>query len=78
MSRCFSGKYEDDAWVIYGDELLPERIALYNSNAKEANNGIWRHATESHATTILIYSPDTDSCNIVLGLMSGTTFFRNT
>ena len=73
LSGCFSGKNENDAWVICGNELLPEQSALYNSNAEEGDNRIWRHAAQSHATRILIYSPDTDTYNIGLGLMSGTT-----
>ena len=59
--------------MIYGDGLLPEQIQSYNSNAKEADNRIWRHAVQSQATRILIYSPDTDTYNIGLSLIKDTT-----
>ena len=73
LSGCFSGNNEDKAWVIYGDGLLPEQIQSYNSNAEEADNRIWRHAVQSQATRILIYSPDTDTYNIGLSLIKDTT-----
>ena len=72
LSGCFSGKNEDNAWVICGDGLIPEQIQSYNSNAEEADNRIWRHAAKSQATRILIYSPDTDTYNIGLSLIKGT------
>ena len=38
----------------------------YATNALEADNRIWRHATQTSATKILICSPDTDIYNIGL------------
>lgn len=38
----------------------------YATNALEADNRIWRHATQTSATKILICSPDTDVYNIGL------------
>ena len=59
--------------MIYGNGLLPEQIQSYNSNAEEANNRIWRHAVQSQAARILIYSPDTDTYIIGLSLIKDTT-----
>lgn len=46
---------------------------MYNTNAEEADMRILRHAYQSKATKILIYSPDTDVCNIGLPLASITS-----
>ena len=71
IAGCFSGANANCAWLIRSDEL-PERIPSYNSNAQEADNRIWRHATQSEATKILIYSPDTDVYNIGLSMLDET------
>ena len=63
--ECFSGSSASCAWLIRPDEL-PEKLLLYNSNAQEVDNRIWRHATQSEATNILFYSPDTDVYTIRL------------
>ena len=39
------------------------------SNAEEANKRIWRHATQTSAQRILVYSPDTDVYNIGLPII---------
>ena len=46
---------------------------MYNTNAEEADMRIWRHAYQSKATKILIYSPDTDVYNIGMSLTSITS-----
>ena len=73
MSGCLSGENENDAWIISPNESVPEQTALYHSNAEEADNGIWRHTYQSWATRVVIYSPDTDTYNIGLGLLSNNT-----
>lgn len=50
---------------------MPQR---YHSNAYEADQSLWRHATMCEATTILLYSPDTDVYNIGLTMLS--LFFK--
>ena len=68
LARCFSGESENNAWVIHSSETTAVPVPHYHSNAEEANNWIRRHATQTWATKILIYSPDTDVYNIGLGL----------
>jgi len=48
--------------------IIPDRGPLYTSNALEADNRIWRHAVQTTATKILVYSPDTDVYNIGLSM----------
>jgi len=72
ISGSFSGFNEDDAQIITANELVPEHSTLYHTNAEEADNRMWRHACQSWATRILIYSPDTDTYNIGLGLLNST------
>ena len=43
--------------------MLPEKGQRCASNALEADNRIWRHATQTMVTKILICSPDTDVYN---------------
>ena len=69
ISGCFSGENDNYAWILSSNELLPEQMAAYHTSAEEADNRIWRHATQSWATKRLIYSPDTDTYNIGLGLL---------
>ena len=69
ISGCLSGENENYAWILSSNELVPEQTAVYHTNAEEADNRIWRHASQSWATKILIYSPDTDTYNIGLGLL---------
>ena len=73
LSGCFSGENENDAWSLSPNESVPELTVLYHSNAEESDNRMWRHAYQSWATRILIYSPDTDTYNIGLGLVGDTT-----
>lgn len=50
----------------------PTARTMYSTNAKEADLRIWRHAYQTRATRILVYSPDTDVYNIGLPLTSIT------
>ena len=43
----------------------------YHSNAKEADQLVWRHAVMCPSSTVLIFSPDTDIFVIELGILSG-------
>ena len=70
IAGCFTGDGEDLAWLICTDEITAERLLQYRSNAEEADNRIWRHATQSPACDVLIYSPDTDVHNIGLHLVN--------
>ena len=73
LAGCFSGEGEDNAWVILpGDTSIPEPSPQYRSTAEEADNCIWRHATQCSGNKVLIYSPDTDVYNIGLALLHGT------
>ena len=47
-----------------GGNSLPLPDLNYLSNAEEADMRIWRHATQTSAQHILVYSPDTDVYNI--------------
>ena len=71
LAGCFSGTAEDTAWKITADDLLPQPEPIYRSCAQEADMRVWRHAINSQAHNILIYSPDTDVYNIGLGLICG-------
>jgi len=68
IAGCLSGEGENYAWVIRSGEAIAEPVPEYHSNAEEADNRIWRHVTQSWATNILIYSPDTDVYNIGIGI----------
>ena len=72
IAGCLSGEGENNAWAICSSEAIAEPLPQYQSNAEEADNRIWRHAIQSWATNILIYSPDTDVYNIGLGLITQT------
>ena len=61
-----------DTWEISGCNP-PQIRSMYNTNAEEADMRIWRHAYQSKATKILIYSPDTDVYNIGMSLTSITS-----
>ena len=54
----------DVPWVMSGGNSLPLPDLNYLSNAEEADMRIWRHATQTSAQHILVYSPDTDVYNI--------------
>ena len=73
IAGCLSGEGENNAWAICSSEAIAEPLPQYQSNAEEADNRIWRHAIQSWATNILIYSPDTDVYNIGLGLIGEIT-----
>ena len=69
LAGCFSGEAQDDAWVFNGGCSLPEPTRAYTSNAQEADMRLWRHVTQMQSDRILVYSPDTDVCNIGLVLV---------
>ncbi len=71
LAGCFSGEGENDAWIIHPSDVstIAEPLTAYQSNAVKADARIWRHATTTWATSVLIYSPDTDVYNIGLGLV---------
>ena len=82
-------KQTSDSWLvhptffsindyIYTNEITAERPLQYCSNAEEADNRMWRHATQSPASDILIYSPNTDVYNIGLHLVKLTKHQRTT
>ena len=71
VAGCFSGAAENTAWRITADDLLLQPEPIYMSTAQEADIRLWRHAINSQAHDILIYSPDTDVYNIGLGLIYG-------
>ena len=57
----------DMAWIIKcGESTVPQPEPLYFSNAIEGDQILWHHATMCSATTVLLYSPDTDVYNIGL------------
>ena len=58
------------AWVVYGGDLFPQPEPAYSSNSPEADMLLWRHALQSNAVRVLMYSPDTDVYNIGLSLIS--------
>ena len=64
LAGCFTGTTQDDAWLITGGEALPESTQRFRSNAQEADMRLWRHATQTQHTRIMVYSPDTDVYNI--------------
>jgi len=66
LAGCFSGLHENTAWLLSPCELVAEQLEEYYSTAQEADNRMWRHAVQSQASSILIYSPDTDVYNIGL------------
>jgi len=72
LAGCFSGEGEDNAWILKAGKI-PEASSGYQCNAEEADSRIWRHATQTPYTHILIYSPDTDVYNIGLGVIQKTS-----
>ena len=73
LAGCFSGKGENNAWLLQEGEVSAEQPEQYYSTAEEADSRIWRHAMQSQATDILIYSPDTDVYNIGLSFLEPTS-----
>ena len=59
--------------ILSLNKLVSEQTAIYHTNAKEADDRIWRHASQSWVTRILIYSPDTDAYYIDVGYYTITT-----
>jgi len=70
LSGCFSGTNDNNAWIVSASSIIPELTTQYHTNSQEADNRVWRHACQSWANRILIYSPDTDTYNIGLGLLN--------
>ena len=66
LAGCFSGKCQDDAMIIAGNEPVPRSTSQYRSNAQEADMRVWRHAIKSEHQRILVCSADTDVYNIGL------------
>ena len=65
-----AGCFDDVAWVISsGAASVPQPEPKYHSNAKEADQLVWRHAVMSMSSTVMIYSPDTDIFVIGLGIL---------
>jgi len=60
IAGCLSGEGENYALILRSGEAIAEPVPEYHSNAEEADNRIWHHATQSWATNSLIHSPDTD------------------
>ena len=77
LAGCFSGSTQGECstWLVQATEvsIIPEPAPQYQSNAEEADARIWRHAKQSTANDILIYSPDTDIYNTGLGLIHTCT-----
>ena len=73
LAGCFSGSGENIAWLLQPSELFAEQLEKYYSTAGEADSRMWRHATQSQADNILIYSPDTDVYNIGLNYINQQT-----
>ena len=67
---CFSGNNDNCAWIIRSVDITPEIISEYTTTAVEADNRIWCHATQTVATKVLTYSPDTDVCTIGLSILN--------
>ena len=70
LAGCFSGKNENSAWLLQEGDISAEQPEQYYSTAEEADSRIWRHAIQSQASNILIYSPDTDVYNIGLSFLN--------
>ena len=68
LAGCFTGTSEDNAWIIQpADVTVPQPYPPYTTTAEEADQRVWRHATQCSSNKILIYSPDNDIYNIGLG-----------
>ena len=67
LAGCFCGSEEDTPVITTGDSL-PQPLPSFTTNAEEAALIIWKHVKECSSVKILIYSPDSDVCNIGLGL----------
>lgn len=70
IAGCFTGDGKDFAWIICTNKITAERLLQYGSNAEEADNRMWRNATQSPGSRALLYSPDTDVYNIGLQLVN--------
>ena len=55
MSGCFGN---DCTFQLSGNEL-PSPALGYKTNSVEADMRIWRHVSQTEATRVLVYSPDT-------------------
>ena len=75
VAGCFSGSGEDTGWIISGGDDLPYPDPKFKTDAEEADMQIWRHATDTSLSRVLIYSPDTDVYNIGLALTKPTSEF---
>ena len=73
ISGCVSGENKNDVWSLSLNKPIPTLTTIYHSNAEVSDNRMWRHAYQVWASGILIYSSDTDTYNIGLGLVSNIT-----
>ena len=64
MSGCFGN---DCTLQLSGNEL-PSPALRCKTNSVEADMIIWRHVSQTNATRVLVYSPDTDIYNIGLSI----------
>ena len=63
LGGCFGN---NSTLQMSGNESLPSPARQYKSSSAEADMRIWRHAAQTSARCILVYSPDTDIYNIGL------------
>ena len=69
LSGCLAGDLQDQGWEVTHGDKYPKVTVEYASNAVEADMRIWRHALQTNAKKVMIYSPDTDIYNIGLTLL---------
>ena len=56
LAGCFAGETQDDLWVITGGCIMPQSTQIYQSNAQEADMLVWRHATNTKAAHLNIFT----------------------
>ena len=76
QTLVLAGCFDDDiTWVVRnGVASVPQPEPQYHSNAKEADQLVWCHVVMCPASTVLIFSPDTN--NFVIGLEIFDWFFE--
>lgn len=70
LSGCFPETGYHSTYRMSGNESLPIPDLRYRSNSNEADMRIWRHVTQTCASHVLVYSPDTDIYNIGLSVLA--------